>query len=193
MTDAYRTLRVAPSDEGLLGVVIDAPPMNLIGPELVHDLVGLARLRTTSWDAAGWLTLRATLAVFIAQGRRQAVSVGALAGDGFLNAPGGRGPEALVDGQCLPQVGGAFASVAVLEVAAADSFQGPCFFQRRAEFPRDGQRLAVMVVGLPGCGRCGQQLTDVVECFGLADSFGGVAEQPQGLLVAGGGGWKVPG
>ena len=41
MTQAYRTLRVAPSDKGVLGVVIDAPPMNLIGPELVHDLVGL--------------------------------------------------------------------------------------------------------------------------------------------------------
>ena len=39
MTQAYRTLRVAPSDEGVLGVVIDAPPMNLIGPELVRDLV----------------------------------------------------------------------------------------------------------------------------------------------------------
>ena len=25
----------------MLGVVIDAPPMNLIGPELVRDLVGL--------------------------------------------------------------------------------------------------------------------------------------------------------
>ena len=41
MTQVYRTLRVVPSDEGVLGVVIDAPPMNLIGPELVHDLVGL--------------------------------------------------------------------------------------------------------------------------------------------------------
>ena len=37
----YRTLRVAPSDQGVLSVVIDAPPMNLIGPELVRDLVGL--------------------------------------------------------------------------------------------------------------------------------------------------------
>jgi hypothetical protein len=34
-------LRVGPSDKGVLGVVIDAPPMKLIGPELVHDLVGL--------------------------------------------------------------------------------------------------------------------------------------------------------
>ena len=41
MTQTYRTLRVAPSDEGVLGVVIDAPPMNLIGPELVRDLVSL--------------------------------------------------------------------------------------------------------------------------------------------------------
>ena len=41
MTQVYRTLRVAASDEGVLGVVIDAPPMNLIGPELVRDLVTL--------------------------------------------------------------------------------------------------------------------------------------------------------
>jgi enoyl-CoA hydratase/carnithine racemase len=41
MAPAYRTLRVARSDEGVLSVVIDAPPMNLIGPELVRDLVTL--------------------------------------------------------------------------------------------------------------------------------------------------------
>jgi enoyl-CoA hydratase/carnithine racemase len=41
MTQAYRRLRVAPSDEGVLSVVIDAPPLNLIGPDLVHDLVTL--------------------------------------------------------------------------------------------------------------------------------------------------------
>jgi enoyl-CoA hydratase/carnithine racemase len=41
MTQAYRRLRVAPSDEGVLSVVIDAPPLNLIGPELVRDLVTL--------------------------------------------------------------------------------------------------------------------------------------------------------
>jgi hypothetical protein len=34
MTQTYRTLRLVRSDEGVLGVVIDAPPMNLIGPEL---------------------------------------------------------------------------------------------------------------------------------------------------------------
>ena len=41
MVQVYRTLRVADSDEGVLSVVIDAPPMNLIGPELVRDLVRL--------------------------------------------------------------------------------------------------------------------------------------------------------
>ena len=41
MSQVYRTLRVAPGDKGVLSVVIDAPPMNLIGPELVRDLVML--------------------------------------------------------------------------------------------------------------------------------------------------------
>src|SRR4029077_7722392 len=41
MSRVYRTLRVAPSGDGVLGVMIDAPPMNLIGPELVRDLVSL--------------------------------------------------------------------------------------------------------------------------------------------------------
>jgi enoyl-CoA hydratase/carnithine racemase len=41
MIQSYDTLRVAPTDEGVLAVVIDAPPMNLIGPELVRDLVSL--------------------------------------------------------------------------------------------------------------------------------------------------------
>lgn len=41
MMPEYRTLRVAEVDEGVLGVSIDAPPMNLIGPELVGDLVAL--------------------------------------------------------------------------------------------------------------------------------------------------------
>jgi hypothetical protein len=41
LAQMYRTLRVAESDEGVLNVVIDAPPMNLIGPELVRDLVRL--------------------------------------------------------------------------------------------------------------------------------------------------------
>jgi enoyl-CoA hydratase/carnithine racemase len=39
MAQTYRTLRVTQSAKGVLSVVIDAPPMNLIGPELVRDLV----------------------------------------------------------------------------------------------------------------------------------------------------------
>ena len=39
MAQSYRTLRVTQSAKGVLSVVIDAPPMNLIGPELVRDLV----------------------------------------------------------------------------------------------------------------------------------------------------------
>ena len=39
MAQEYRTLRVTTADRGVLGVVMDAPPMNLIGPELVRDLV----------------------------------------------------------------------------------------------------------------------------------------------------------
>src|SRR5689334_22052989 len=41
MTQTYGTLRVGRSGDGVLGVVIDVPPMNLIGPELVRDLVTL--------------------------------------------------------------------------------------------------------------------------------------------------------
>ena len=41
MIQTYPTLRVAVADDGVLSVVIDAPPMNLIGPELVRDLVTL--------------------------------------------------------------------------------------------------------------------------------------------------------
>ena len=41
MAQEYRTLRVAPREEGVLSVVIDTPPMNLIRPELVRHLVSL--------------------------------------------------------------------------------------------------------------------------------------------------------
>ena len=51
MTQTYRTLRVARSDEGVLNVVIDAPPMNLIRPELVRDLVTLPGADAVRADA----------------------------------------------------------------------------------------------------------------------------------------------
>src|SRR5262245_17378735 len=41
MTQTYDTLRVVASDEGVLNVAMEAPPVNLIGPELVRDLVSL--------------------------------------------------------------------------------------------------------------------------------------------------------
>ena len=41
MAQAYRTLHIGHDDERVVTVAIDAPPMNLIGPELVRDLVGL--------------------------------------------------------------------------------------------------------------------------------------------------------
>ena len=50
MSHAYRTLRVAPNGEGVLSVAIDAPPMNLIGPELVRDLVALTSELETDED-----------------------------------------------------------------------------------------------------------------------------------------------
>ena len=40
MSQTYGTLHVE-GDEGVLSVAMDAPPLNLIGPELVRDLVGL--------------------------------------------------------------------------------------------------------------------------------------------------------
>ena len=70
--------------------------------------------------------------------------------EGVLDAAGGGGSDALVDRQGLPQAGGGLAVVAVLEVAAADSFQGACFVRGRAEVAGDGQRLGVLVAGLPG-------------------------------------------
>ena len=69
--------------------------------------------------------------------------------EGFLDKLGAGGSDVLVDRQCLPQVGGSFAGVAVLEVAVADSFQRACLLQRCAEFAGDGQRLGVVVAGLP--------------------------------------------
>jgi len=39
MIQMYRTLHVTESEKGVLSMVIDAPPMNLIGPGLVRDLV----------------------------------------------------------------------------------------------------------------------------------------------------------
>src|SRR5215475_14483128 len=70
--------------------------------------------------------------------------------EGFLDAPRGGGSDALVDRECLLQVGGGLAGIAVVEVAVADAFQGPCFLRGRADVAGDGQRLGVLVAGLTG-------------------------------------------
>jgi len=46
--------------------------------------------------------------------------------EGFLDALGGRGSDALVDRECLPQACDGFLGIAVVEVAVANSFQGAC-------------------------------------------------------------------
>jgi len=106
--------------------------------------------------------------------------------EGFLDAPGGgMGSDALIDGECLLQVGGGLAAVPVVEVAAAGSFEGAGLFQRRANVAGDGQRLPVVVAGLAGgCGG-GQQVADAVEYVCLDFGFAGDAEHLEGLLVAG--------
>jgi hypothetical protein len=58
--------------------------------------------------------------------------------ESFLDAPGGGGADALVDRQCLPQVRGSSAGIAVLQVAFTESFQGACFLWGRAEVAGDG-------------------------------------------------------
>ncbi len=70
--------------------------------------------------------------------------------EGFLDALGGGGADALVDGQCLLQVLRGVAGVAVAEVAVADAFQGAGSLPGRAEVTGDGQRLGVLVAGLAG-------------------------------------------
>ena len=77
-------------------------------------------------------------------------------GEGFLDAPGGGGCDALVDGKGLVQAGSAFAGVAVAEVAVADAFQGACFLRGGAELAGDGQRLGVVVAGEAAIGGAGR-------------------------------------
>jgi hypothetical protein len=74
VTQSYRTLRVTGSDGGVLSVVIDAPPMNLIGPELVRDLVTLPGADAIRADArrfqqlVGSDTVKSRAATLFAQG-----------------------------------------------------------------------------------------------------------------------------
>ena len=113
--------------------------------------------------------------------------------EGFLDAPRAGGADALVDRECLPQVRGGLAGVAVPDVAVADAFQGACFFVGDAQVAGDGERLGMVLAGLLAVRGLGQQLAEVVQRFGLAEPCADFAEQVQGLPVAGSGGSVVPG
>ena len=67
----------------------------------------------------------------------------------YSSRAGGRA-DALVDRECLPQVRRGFAAVAVVEVAAADAFQGACFLLGGDEVAGDGQGLVMVAAGLLG-------------------------------------------
>jgi hypothetical protein len=49
---------------------------------------------------------------------------------GLLDTPGGDGADALVDRQCLAQMRGGLAGVAVLQLALTEPFQGACLRSR---------------------------------------------------------------
>ena len=70
--------------------------------------------------------------------------------DGFLDSLRGGSADALVDGECLPQLRGGFAGVAVVQVGLAESFLGACFLRCCANVAGDGQRLGVVYAGLRG-------------------------------------------
>jgi hypothetical protein len=113
--------------------------------------------------------------------------------EGFLDALGGGGADALVDSQCLLQVLRGVAGVAVVEVAVADAFQGAGFLSGRAEsramasvwvcWSRAWLVVWVRVASSPS----------LFSASGLAEPVAEVAEQFEGPLVPGGGGLVVPG
>ena len=110
---------------------------------------------------------------------------------GSPHAPGAWDADALVDRERLLQVAGSLARFAVLEVAAADSFQRGCFRHRQSDASGNGERLGVVVPGLAG-GRCaGGQLAEAVERIGFADAVTQFPVQRKGLGVAGEGGCIV--
>jgi hypothetical protein len=113
--------------------------------------------------------------------------------EGFLDALGGGGANALVDRECLPQVPRGLAGVAVAEVAVADSFQGAGFFRGRAEVAGDGQGPGVLVACLGGGRGPERELTKAVQCFGLAERLPELPAQFEGLLMAGSCGEVVAG
>ena len=69
---------------------------------------------------------------------------------GFLDALGARGSDALIDTKCLAQAVQALARVPILQVAVGDAFEGACFLKGDADVAGEDERLIVMVAGLAG-------------------------------------------
>jgi len=155
---------------------------------LTYLIAALAEVRAERWRCMKYDLVACLVASGFVVGW-----LGSILAQGFLDALGAGGSEALVDGQSQPEVRGGFGRVAILQVAAADSLQGTRFLQGGADLAGDGQRLAVMVAGLSGGRSPGRELAEAVEHAGLAVGFAAVAHQLQRLLVAGGGGRVVAG
>ena len=69
---------------------------------------------------------------------------------GFVDALGARGSDALIDTKCLAQAVQALARVPILQVAVGDAFEGACFLKGDADVAGEDERLIVMVAGLVG-------------------------------------------
>ena len=68
----------------------------------------------------------------------------------FLDAPGAGGSDALVDRECLGQMRGGLAGVAVVEVGAANPLQGAGLQDGHADVTGKGECLVVVAAGLVG-------------------------------------------
>src|SRR5262249_21196554 len=108
----------------------------------VRPAANIGRPKLAAWACSGFCLSAA--AEFLIVGGFGVGWLEPVLPQGFLDARGAGGADALVDRECLLQVGGALAGVAFLKVALADSFQGECFFQGHADVAGDGERLCVM-------------------------------------------------
>jgi hypothetical protein len=133
------------------------------------------RIPVTLTTARNSATFAASAAGPTCPSTRQ-TAVGRLPGASVLDAPRGGGADVLVDRECLPQVRGGMAGVAVLQVGLAEPFQGACFLWGRAEVAGDGQRLGVTRTGLAGGRGTGRELAKAVERLGLAELVAEVTE-----------------
>src|SRR5262249_10256366 len=73
-----------------------------------------------------------------------------LSAQGFADALGACASDPLVDREGLLEGVHGVAGVGVLQVAVADSLQGPCFLQGCADLAGERQRPAVVVAGMGG-------------------------------------------